>query len=191
VATSEAVASLLVQAGLLELTTEHPGLRLELLAGNRRVDLAGGEADLAVRLDPLSGASLKARCLNRSLLALYAAKAYLARRGAPAPRGLSSHEALLPGGELARLPEARWLKAQGVKVSFSSNSYPALVAAARAGLGLLALSEAWGAREPELLKQYELPLPARCVWLVSLASATRLPAVRVVSARLAELLRRR
>jgi DNA-binding transcriptional LysR family regulator len=49
-ATTEAIATLLVERGLLSLREQQPGLALELLGGNRPVDLLRGEADLAVRV---------------------------------------------------------------------------------------------------------------------------------------------
>ena len=110
VATTEAIAPLLVQEGLLSLTAEHVGLSIEVLAGNRRIDLAAGEADLAVRLEPLSGASLRARCVVRSAIALYASRPYLSRRGPPTEKRLAGHDAVLPSGEL---PAPRGEVAQG------------------------------------------------------------------------------
>ncbi|CAN5683719.1 hypothetical protein BH09MYX1_BH09MYX1_23160 [soil metagenome] len=49
VATTEALAVFLVQEGLLSVRDEHPDLVIELLGGNRPVDLGRGEADLALR----------------------------------------------------------------------------------------------------------------------------------------------
>jgi DNA-binding transcriptional LysR family regulator len=40
IATTEALATMLVRAGLLELSARHPELELELLGGNRVVDLS-------------------------------------------------------------------------------------------------------------------------------------------------------
>jgi DNA-binding transcriptional LysR family regulator len=124
----------------------------------------------------------------RSAIALYASRPYLSRRGPPTEKRLAGHDAVLPSGELGRLPEARWLKAQGVRASFSSNSYPALVAAAIGGAGVVALSDAWGQREPALTRLFQLPFASRGIWLVATAVAVRRPAVKVVMARLAELL---
>ena len=187
-AVTEALAPFLIEQGLLSISARHPGLRLEVLAGNRRLDLSTGEADLALRLDPLKGATLRARCLVRSPISLYASASYLVRRGRPrSARQLKAHAALIPAGELAPLPEGRWLAEQAGEVAFSSNSLPALVAAANAGVGVVALSAAWGDREPGLERLFDVPgLPPRAMWLVSSAASAKRPACVTVIEHLVE-----
>lgn len=188
-AVTDALGPFLVDQGLLSITDTHPALRLEVLAGNRRLDLASGEADLALRVDPLKGARLRARCLSRTPIALYASPLYLGRRGRPKnPKALRTHDAVVPSGELVHLPEGRWLAAQCGAVAFSSNSVPALVAAARAGKGVVALTESWGDRETQLERLFEVPgVPPRAMWLVSTAESSRRPACVAVSQHLIEL----
>lgn len=192
-AVTEALAPYLVEQGLLSIADTHPGLHIELLASNRRVDLGMGEADLALRLDPVRGAGLRVRCIDRSVIAVFASRDYVARHGAPkSPRQTKGHAALIPGGELAALPEGRWLSAQpSVAVVFTSNSLPALVAAARAGRGLIALSASWGAREPNLVRLFDVPkIPARAMWLVSTEASAKRPASVVVMRHLLEMIGR-
>jgi DNA-binding transcriptional LysR family regulator len=99
---------------------------------------------------------------------------------------------LLPAGELARLPEARWLASlPQVRVVFRSNSMPALVAAAIAGQGLAPLADGWGAREPALERALALDTIARRkVWLVTHEAATRRPAVEIVADQIASIFAR-
>jgi DNA-binding transcriptional LysR family regulator len=49
IATTQALATMLVSEGLLSLRTRHPALEIELLGGNRAVEFARGEADFALR----------------------------------------------------------------------------------------------------------------------------------------------
>ena len=44
-------AAFLVQRGLLDLRREHPDVVVELMGGNRPVDIARGEADIALRVE--------------------------------------------------------------------------------------------------------------------------------------------
>lgn len=188
-AVTDALAPFLVERGLLSVCDAHPGLRVELLAGNRRLDLAAGEADLALRVDPLRGANLRARCVSRSPVALFASGDYLTRRGTPkGPKQLRGHAVLVPAGVLSHLPEGRWLAAQpGVTVAFSSDNLPALVAAARGGRGVLPLNTAWGELEPGLVRLFDVPgLAPRALWLVSTAAAAKDPACKVVMRALVE-----
>jgi DNA-binding transcriptional LysR family regulator len=193
VATTEALARLLVSEGLLGLRREHPGLVIELYGGNQPVDLAGGDADIAVRLTALKQPSLRARCVARFGVGVFAAPAYLKARGmVRTATGLRGHDVLLPTGELSRLPEAQWLASRpGVRVIFRSNSMPALVAAAIDGNGLVPLPLGWGDGEPALERTLVLDaIPKRKVWLVSHETASGRPAVRVVTDQIAAIFRR-
>ena len=190
-ATTEGFASHLVQLGLLDLRQRHPDLVIEILTGNRPADLSHGEADLALRLLPPKESQLRARRIADMNIALYASPAYLRDRGRPrSPDDLSGHDAILTCGELARLPEAQWLsKVPGVRVAFRSNNFPALLAAAVAGLGVLPVATAWGDREPRLTRLFDLPdVPSRPLWLVTAADAAQRAAVRIVAERVRELL---
>lgn len=190
VATTEALGTFLVQKGLLELGREHPDVVVDLLCGNRPVDLGRGEADLALRVIPLKDAAVQVRCIARMGFGLYGAAEYLRARGVPRGEdGLAGHDVLVPGGELAPLPEAKWLSARpGARVVFQSNSMPALVAACVAGHGLAVLPRPWGAVEPAL--ELALPLdriPRRPLWLAVQPDVAKRPAVRVVAERLGAL----
>jgi DNA-binding transcriptional LysR family regulator len=188
VAMTEAIAMLLVERDLLSLREHYPDVQIQISTKNQPVDLQRGEADLAVRISPLRHASLQARCIARLPIGLFAAPAYLTRRGRPTPARLSGHDVIVPGGDLARLPEARWLAARrGVRVAFSSNSVPALVAAAARGAGIVPLTAVLGDLDTRLERlQLVEELPPRAVWLVTPVTSGKRPAVRVVADRIAQ-----
>lgn len=192
-ATTEALAVMLVEEGLLALRERHPGLVLELLGGNRPVDLTRGEADLALRVAPVREANVQVRRLASFAFSLFASEGYVKARGAPADvEGLAGHDAVLPAGELAALPEARWLAERpGVRAGFRSNSMSALVAAAQAGAGVCALNDAWGARVPGLARLFAIEAcEPRPLWLAIGPEAASRAAVRMVAARVEEVVAR-
>jgi DNA-binding transcriptional LysR family regulator len=193
VATTEAMATLLVNGGLLALREQHPKLLVELLSSNQPVDLLRGEADVALRVSPLRHASLRVRCVARLKVGLFAAPSYLEGRGRPTtPTALCGHDVIIPAGDLAKLPEARWLAARtGVRVVFRSNSIPALLSAAARGLGVVPLTAAWADLDRRL-ERFQLieELPARAVWLVTPSAAGTRVAVRVVADRIAAIFAR-
>jgi DNA-binding transcriptional LysR family regulator len=194
VATTEALATLLVSEGLLATGRLYPDLSIEIVSGNRPVDLARGEADLALRLAPLREASLRARCVARVGIGLFASPDYLRERGHPrSAKALRGHDVLLPSGELSRMPEAKWLARQrGARVVFRSNSMPALVAAAVAGRGLVPLGLAWGDGTPGLTRVLVLDdLPKRAIWLVTPAEGAKSGAAQVVADGIAAIFARR
>ena len=184
VATTEAIATVLLGHGLLRLREQHPDLLIELLSSNAPVDLLRGEADLALRISPLRQASLRVRCVARLKVGLFAAPSYFQRRGRPTTQAaLRGHEMILPSGELARLPEARWLAARpGVRVAFRSNSMPALMSAAASGLGIVPLTATLGDLDRRLERVLLLDaVPERAFWLVTPPAASTRAAVRVVA----------
>jgi len=188
VATTEALGVFLVTQGLLGLREQHPDVVVEILGGNRPVDLARGEADLALRLSKVTEASLKVRCVARMGIGLFASPSYLRARGLPrTTAALRGHDIVLPGAELAALPEAKWLASRpGVRVTFRSSSMAALAAAAAAGEGIVALTLPWGDGDAGLERLMTISdLPKRALWLVSSAEAASRPSVRVVADRVA------
>ncbi len=188
IATTEGMATRLVAGGLLDLRASYPALEIELLGGNRPVDLARGEADLAVRVTPSRDPSLKVRVLGKFPLSLFASPSYLRARGVPrTPEQLHGHDALLASGELEDLPESRWLRERpGVRIVFRSSSLPALVEAAVRGHGLVPLTRAWGESVAGLDHLFELvSIPKRPTWLVVHPDVAKQPAVRLVADRIA------
>ena len=70
-------------AAFAQFTRKHPAIRLELSLTSRVVDLVAEGFDLAVRAGRLEDSTLIARKIGESESALFAAPAYLRRRGRP------------------------------------------------------------------------------------------------------------
>lgn len=81
---------------LADFVMRHPAISLEVDLSPRRVDLIGEGYDLAIRMGELSDdATLAARRVAELSQGLYAAPAYLKRRGTPAePEALMAHDTL-------------------------------------------------------------------------------------------------
>ena len=81
---------------LARFAVEHPAITLEVDLSARFVDLVGEGFDVAIRMGELrDDATLAARRVATFSLGLYAAPAYLERRGKPAePAALLKHDAL-------------------------------------------------------------------------------------------------
>jgi len=193
VATTEAIATFLVDRGLLATVEHQPDLRIELIAGNAPVDLLRGDADMAVRVSPLRHESLRVRRVARLPIALFASASYVERRGRPAtPSALRGHDVLVPGGDLKQLPEARWLESRpGVRVVFRTNSMPSLLSAAVSGLGIVPVATGWGDSNERLVRlQLIEGVPARTVWVVTPPITATRAAVRAVADRVSNVLSR-
>ncbi|QRN94451.1 LysR family transcriptional regulator [Archangium violaceum] len=162
---------------------QHPGVRVELSADARLLDLARQEADLAVRTVRPKRDSLVARKVGQLAWRLYASARYL-ERAAPlrSPDDLAGHALVGFDAALSRMPQLRVLEEWGVgRFVFRSNAAMAVAGAVVAHQGVAALPCALASLYPELrpvLPDMELPLED--VWLVASREAHKVPRVRAL-----------
>ena len=123
----------------------HPKLQVELSFEDRYVNLVEQGIDLAIRMGPLADSTLGVRYLGINPWLVVASADYLKQRGTPGrPGDLAAHDALVYSSVQG---DARWhfTGADGkahpvlVKGPLRSNNLSALLAAARAGMGVAAL----------------------------------------------------
>jgi DNA-binding transcriptional LysR family regulator len=179
-ASSDAFAQTTLVPALGAIRTRHPGIDLVVVTSNVLVDLSKGDADIAVRLLRPGEPSLVARRIGELEIGPYASVEYLGRRGVPKP-GLEGHDAVGYNRELRKKPEARWLARTSARVTFRSDSVPALLAAAIAGFGIALLPRRIGDTQPALRRIDGLaPVPSKPVWVVARRPALRNARVRAV-----------
>ena len=162
----------------------HEGVSLELVSGARPVDLAKGEADVAIRVggaarDP----ELIVRKLGEAGWALYASGAYLARHGAPKDLDqLGGHDVVGYDASLAGVPGAKWLAAreETANVVMRSREMTDMVAAAVSGLGLAVLTCILGDAEPALKRLSPDPVARTDIVLLYRREVARSEAIRAV-----------
>lgn len=129
----------------LDFMRRHPLVRVDLTFEDRYTDLVAQGIDLALRLGKLADSALGARFLGVNPWLLVASPQYLRTHGTPhAPDELRGHAALIyssvqgndiwllriPGGDTVAVPVSGVLR---------SNNLSAVLAAARADLGVAAL----------------------------------------------------
>jgi DNA-binding transcriptional LysR family regulator len=179
VATERARVKLAVPSGfarvfstaLADLQRAHPEISLELVSGARPVDLAAGEADLAIRARAIVGRDLVARKLCVTGWSLYASDGYLARHPGPFdPEALAGHEVIGFDPAIAQSPGARWLEARAARVTIPmrSREMTDIIAAAASGVGIAVVPCLIGDAEPgmrrltaEVVATHELALVYR------------------------------
>jgi DNA-binding transcriptional LysR family regulator len=142
ISASPVLAEVLVGV-LPQLAADHPDVEVDLRFSDAPVDLLAGDVDVAVRIGPLADSSLVAIRLGELRWRTVASPAYLERAGTPVvPSDLADHRCLRfvrPTGALADW----WFEAPGenpgtvrVPSHLRVDAGLALVAAARAGLGI-------------------------------------------------------
>ena len=129
----------------LEFMAQHPQVQVELSFEDRYSDLVATGLDLAVRMGKLADSTLGARHLGMNPWVVVATPRYLKKHGTPKrPSDLSGHNALIyssvQGDDVWRFQSPRG-EAVTVPVSgrLRSNNLSAVLAAARAHLGVAAL----------------------------------------------------
>jgi DNA-binding transcriptional LysR family regulator len=187
VALPDVIASELVAPALPDFLREHPGLRLELIAGDAIVDLSRREADLALRFVRPESGDLVVRRVATLCLAGFGSKKYL-----DAHRGKSPQELAWLDWDTtqAHLPDAAWLRAAfpGIEPVLRTSSLGVRLRATRAGLGVSVLAQPLAERYPELEAIGGLPAIAEVpVWLVGHRALRDLPRIKAVWAFLEDL----
>jgi DNA-binding transcriptional LysR family regulator len=78
-----------------DFTHAYPNILVDIALTDTLIDVAGGQADVAVRFGPLADSALTARKLGESGRVIVAAPGYLARHGTPrVPEDLHAHNCL-------------------------------------------------------------------------------------------------
>lgn len=150
ISASPAFGRAIVVPALHELSRRHPAFRYEVTLTGRRLDFVEDDIDLAVREGALEDSSLVARPICTAHVGLYAAPAYLERRGVP--RGvaeLARHDVISVGpvasGVLRGVdPEVR---SAAIAPRFLIDDLFAIASLAEAGAGIAPLPD-YVARSP-------------------------------------------
>lgn len=184
VTTTDTLAQSLLARHLRTFHDAYREIALELLTSNAFFSLSRREADVALRPSRQPDETMVGRRLAEIAVALYASRDYVARHGRPDRSDALAGHALVTGdSSLAHLPATRWLtsraSSQAVTLALRCNSWMSQLAAARAGLGLVALPCFLADPEPELVRVLP-PEPALAseLWLLTHADLRRTARVR-------------
>jgi DNA-binding transcriptional LysR family regulator len=193
VTSPEILANILITPWLRTFRSQHPGTLVELITDDRRLDLARGEADVALRgtvgQDRPQDAGIVVRRLSSAPWSVYCSRSYADEHGTPATvEALDGHAILGMDGALADLPGPRWLvhNAPNSRISARSNNLTNLVSALKAGVGVAMLPCVAGDSDPDLVRC--LPPIAELggdLWLIVREEIKAVPHVRAVADSLA------
>jgi DNA-binding transcriptional LysR family regulator len=151
----EPIVFRITQSKLLDrFHARYPGLRVEFVTSDRYLDLAKGEADVALRSGDTDD-ELVGRKIADSIWAVYASRAYLQNREPPhSVEELSRHPLVAFDGTMTNHRASKWLAgvAPTAMIAARNNSVLGLVYAVKSGLGLGALPTALGDAEKDLVR---------------------------------------
>jgi len=170
---------------LAELRDQHPDIHIELSLSNAPADLLGQEVDLAVRTVAPKQGALVARKVASIPLGFFASVEYLARRGMPETiSDLAGHDLIGPDRNASDLALVERLRAALGDTTFvlRTDSHPAQLAAARAGIGIAMAQVPVGLRDQGL--RHVLPDFTAMIldtWIVTHENLSKVPRIRAVS----------
>ncbi len=160
----------IVKSALLErFYARHPGLRVEFVMSDKYVDLATGEADVALRSGDTDDAGLVGRKIADSIWSLYASQDYVARHGRPETiHDIARHAVVGFDGVMTTNRAATWLAgiAPGARVAARVSSVLGLVSAARSGAAVVPMPVALGNAEPDLIRLFDEIPELRRSWRI-------------------------
>jgi len=178
----EGMASRLLAPVIEAFRQKHPELRVDLIMTDRRLDLAKGEAEVALRIHEPGDDQLIARKIANSPWAVFASRSYIKRRGRPLRcEDLDQHAIIEFAGELADNHAARWLRSVAPKatIAIRGNSMLGVLAAVKSGAGLAPLPMLLGGSEDGLEPVLEtIPEIDTKLYLVIHEDLKRTPRVR-------------
>lgn len=158
----EPLAQRITKSQLLDrFHARHPGLRVEWVLSDRYVDIAKGEADIALRSGDTEDSDLVGRKVGDSLWAVYASRSYVERYGrCDSESELEGHAIVAFDESMAQHRLMKWLSqvAPQARVAARNNSVLGLLYSAKAGVGIAALPTPIGDGEPELVRLFG-PVP--------------------------------
>jgi DNA-binding transcriptional LysR family regulator len=181
---SEVVGIEVIPPMVASLRRIHPGITIELSLSNMSADLLDQEVDIAVRMHPPRQDALVAKKIGSIALGLFAHADYLAQRGMPQDLDeLSGHD--LVGSDRSRqdLQIASAFHPRSNREFFvaRTDSHPAQLALARAGVGIAVVQRPIGLADPHLVPVLpDLAVATLDTWIVTHEDLRNVPRVRAV-----------
>lgn len=180
ITSNETLANSVIAPAVQAFRVQHPDVRIELLTGERLLDLTRGEADVALRVvaRPQQDVGLVARRVALAAWGAYCSRDYARFHGAPrTPEDLAAHDVLTldhpSGSHLARLgPRVRSHECR--------ETLNDLCIAARAGLGVVSLPCLLGYTQSDLELCFVQEEPLDPVWLIFHERLRGAPQVRAL-----------
>ena len=169
---------------LAALRLAHPRIVVELSLSNNSADILEQEVDVAVRMHPPRQEALVAKKIGAIKLGLFAHHDYLARKGIPATIDDLAHHDMI-GSDRARadleMAAAFHPAMRREQLVARTDSHPAQLALARAGLGIAAVHLAIGLSDPHLAAVLPgLEIASLDTWIVTHEDLRRVPRVGAV-----------
>jgi DNA-binding transcriptional LysR family regulator len=179
---AEGIAYLVLTPLLEKFHARHPGLKVDVILTDRILDLAKGEADVALRAAPLQDSALIGRKLSDLTWGVYAARSYAERHGRiDAAQDIARHSVIQFDGEFADIQAAKWLRsvAPDARIAARCSGVSGALLTVKSGVGVAILPSHIGDTENDLVRLLgPLQEPSSACYLLAHPDLHRTPRVR-------------
>jgi DNA-binding transcriptional LysR family regulator len=177
------VADRLRRTALIDMfEARYPGLRVELVLSDQFLDLAKGEADIAIRAGEPEDEALIGRKIAETPWAVYASRSYGERYGRlERLEDIERHLVVAFDGPIADYAAARWLRSVAPRATIAArcDNWPGVVLAVKSGAGLSPMPTFHGDGESDLVRLFEnIPELVTSYYLLAHRDMQRTPRVR-------------
>ncbi len=152
----EPIMYLMTKSGLIDKFHElYPELRVEFVLSDKYMDLAKGDADVALRSGDTDDGDLIGRKIANSLWAVFASRSFVELNGKPEDvDAIRNFPIVALDASMAGHRLTQWLAeiAPQAVIASHNTSILGLISSVKAGLGIAALPMALGDKEPELVR---------------------------------------
>lgn len=159
----EALGPRLMRSGLIgKFNRRYPALRVEIVLNDKIVNLAKGQADIAIRTVPSQDNTLIGRKIADSPWSVYASQSYVKGHGRiKRAEDIDRHAIVIFGGEMRDHHSVGWMRsvAPNARIAARANNLPALLMAAKSGAGITPMPLIVGDSERDLVRLLD-PVPA-------------------------------
>ena len=157
---------------LPQLRETQPGLKLDLRGDYRQVDLAKGEADIAVRMGRPTEPGLVARRVFEGGWCVFSSVAYAGTRGLPGTiTELAAHQLVLYDEAMHAIEPLRWLEAHRGTDFVRCDNLEVVAQLIVAGGGIGVLPAFFEVTTPGLLRVFPAPVTSNTGYVVYLETA--------------------
>ncbi|MBI1260470.1 MAG: LysR family transcriptional regulator [Rhizobiales bacterium] len=185
VTTNDLFASGFLIGAIKAFQQAYPGIKLDIVTSDRLLDLAAGEADIAIRAGRRpTEPNLVGRQLAVDTWSLYCGAGYAARHGVPRNiEELAQHRIIGADPGAFAGPHLTWVEkhVRPDQVVLRQNSIPGLYAMIRNDLGISFMSDFFVAGDPQFVCCFTPDIaPYDEIWLVTHERLRHVPRVRAV-----------
>jgi len=157
----EGIAYLVLTPLIEKFQTRYPGLKIDVVLTDRRLDLAKGESDIALRTGPQQDSMLVGRKIADIAWGLYAGRSYAERRGGIGGlEEIGRHAVIHYDNEMAGIRPATWLReaARDSSIVARCSGVTGALLTAKSGVGVALLPSHIGDTEADLVRMFG-PVP--------------------------------